>query len=285
MAAVESALLFSSSPTLSSSPKLYIFSKSTVLNLRIRSFYPSLSRNLPLCPGGGHSRRLVSALCSVAEEETSLEEKTDGTQNTNVKKKLFVFNLPWSMSVNDISELFGQCGTVSDVEIIKQKDGKNRGFAFITMSSGEEAQAAVDKFDAYQVSGRIIRVSFSRRFKKPRPAPTPPPPPGSRETRHKLYISNLAWKARSTHLRDFFAAADLNPVSVKVVFDTPEGRAAGYGFVSFATREEAETAISKLNGKELMGRPISLKFSVRTASESEDEDGAKDGTSQEEPTE
>lgn len=98
-----------------------------------------------------------------------------------------------------------------------------------------------------EISGRIIRVEFAKRFRKPAPTPPPPLPPSS-ETRHKLYISNLAWKARSTHLRELFSE-NFNPVSARVVFENPTGRSAGYGFVSFATREEAESALSALDGK------------------------------------
>ena len=94
--------------------------------------------------------------------------------------------------------------------------------------------------------GRVIRVEFAKRFK--RPPPPPPAGPPLRETRHKLYISNLAWKVRSSHLKEFFAA-DFKPVSTRVVFDSPSGKSAGYGFVSFATKEEAESAISALDGK------------------------------------
>lgn len=72
------------------------------------------------------------------------------------------------------------------------------------------------------------------------------PPPG--ETRHKLYVSNLAWKVRSNNLRELFSS-NFSPVSARVVFDNPSGRSAGYGFVSFATKEEAESAISELDGK------------------------------------
>ncbi|ESQ52152.1 hypothetical protein EUTSA_v10016986mg [Eutrema salsugineum] len=288
MALLEAALSILSFSS-SSSSKPYLFSrqsKPAALSLRIPSNFSSVfSLNVPLGSAGFNSRRLVSVLCSVTEEETSPDEKTEETQKSNQKRKLFVFNLPWSMSVNDISELFGQCGMVYNVEIIKQKDGKNRGFAFVTMASGEDAQAAIDKLDTFQVSGRIIRVNFAKRFKKPTPKPPnalPYASPG--ETRHKLYVSNLAWKARSTHLREFFTAADFNLVSARVVFADPQGRASGYGFVSFPTREEAEAAIAKLNGKELMGRPISLKFSLRSAGESEDGNTIGDNnTSEEKP--
>lgn len=188
-----------------------------------------------------------------------------------------MLNLPWSYSVAQVKTLFGECGTVTDVEFIKSLDGKNRGYAFVTMATGEEAQAAVEKFDSYDVMGRIIKVEFSRKFKKPSPPPPPSPATPPRETRHMLYVSNLAWKVRSTHLREFFSATS-NPVSVRVVFDNPTGKSAGYGFVSFATKEEAEAAISALDGKELFNRPIKLKFSVRTiAGSGDDVEGTPDG--------
>ncbi|KAL2545392.1 RNA-binding (RRM/RBD/RNP motif) family protein [Forsythia ovata] len=198
----------------------------------------------------------------------TVEEDAEQTQKVNQKRKLFVLNLPWSFSVVDIKNFFGECGTVADVEIIKQKDGRSRGFAFVTMASGEEAQAVIDKFDSSELSGRIIRVEFAKKFKKPSRSPPAGPPPG--ETRHKLYVSNLEWKVRSNNLREFFSA-DFNPVSARVVFDSPSGRSAGYGFVSFATKEEAESAISSLDGKELLGRPISLKLSEKNADASEND--------------
>ncbi|MED6193156.1 hypothetical protein PIB30_016458 [Stylosanthes scabra] len=213
-----------------------------------------------------------STLCSTLQQPQPQQE-----QPTNAKKKLFIFNLPWSMSVADIKHLFSQCGTVTDVEIIKNKEGRGRRFAFVTMASGEQALAVLNKFNSYQISGREIRIELAKRFKKP-PPPTPPsptPPPG--ETRHVVYVANLAWKVRSPQLRQFFTDNFKTPVSAKVVFDSPAGRSAGYGFVSFLTKEDAEAAVSALDGKELMERPIRLKLSekkVKAAPTEKDEDQA-----------
>ncbi|XP_047324042.1 29 kDa ribonucleoprotein A, chloroplastic [Impatiens glandulifera] len=209
-------------------------------------------------------------LCSAVQEISVQDEEEEQSQNSNQRKKLFVLNLPWSFTVEEIKNIFGECGTVADVEIIKQKDGKSRGFAFITMDSGEEAQAVISKFDSQELSGRIIRVDFAKRLKKP--SKNPPVRTQTGEARYKLYVSNLAWKVRSTHLKELFSS-DFNPISTRVVFDNPSGKSAGYGFVSFATKEEAESAISSLDGKELLGRPIRLKISERNAENSEIENG------------
>ncbi|KAH7578624.1 hypothetical protein JRO89_XS01G0406600 [Xanthoceras sorbifolium] len=281
MAALEAATLSISSLCASSlfnscsSPKSPPPSSSSIKLFHIFNSTSSLSLTFSLSPSTNPIRKPCLQLCSTAQE-TTLEVERDQTQTQNLRKKLYVFNLPWAFSVADIKNLFVQCGTVVDVEIIKHKDGKNRNFAFVTMASGEEAQAAIDKFDAQDVSGRIIRVEFAKKFKKARhssPGPTGPPSPPSSpagETRHKIYVSNLAWKVRSSQLREFFSA-NFNPVSAKVVFESDQRRSAGYGFVSFATKEEAEAAISSLDGKELMGRPLRLKFNQKNVDESESE--------------
>lgn len=210
-----------------------------------------------------------SAAQPIAVEEDQQEqtlEKGGGGGDEN-QRKLYVANLPWSLSARDLEKLFGECGTVGEVEIIK-KDGKSRGFAFVTMSSGEEAQAAVDKFSSYELMGRIIKVEFAKSFKKP----SPPSPSGASvvEERHKIYASNLAWKVRATDLRTFFSDK-FKPVSARVVFDNPTGRSTGYGFVGFSTKEEAEAAIYELDGKELMGRPLRLTISEKKGEESRDD--------------
>ncbi|KAI4328065.1 hypothetical protein L6164_020456 [Bauhinia variegata] len=192
-----------------------------------------------------------------ALQELATEEKPEGIQVTNVKKKLYVFNLPWSLSAVDIKNLFGECGTVKDVQIIKKKDGRRRGFAFVTMASREDAEAAIKKFHSHELSSRTIRVELA---KSGPPSQRPPDFPVD-ETRYKIHAANLARKVRSTHLREFITENFKTPASARVVFDGPNGRSTGYGFVSFVTKEEAEAAISTLNGKELMGRPIILKLS------------------------
>ena len=77
--------------------------------------------------------------------------------------KLYVGNLPFASTAQDLEALFGQVGTVSVVEIIFDKfTGRSRGFAFITMGNGDEAQQAVDKFHGYEMEGRALAVNIAR---------------------------------------------------------------------------------------------------------------------------
>ncbi|XP_024986811.1 28 kDa ribonucleoprotein, chloroplastic-like [Cynara cardunculus var. scolymus] len=219
--------------------------------------------------------RVLSSSAIQEEVAVEEEEQSEKPQEEILQKRLFVLNLPWTYSVDELKNLFSECGTVEDAEIIKRKkDGKSRGYAFVTMASRQEALSVIEKYDSYELMGRIIRVEFAKDNKKTSPAA---PPPGG--DRCKLYVSNLAWKVRANDLRDFFAT-ECNPISTRVVFDVPEGRSAGYGFVTFASKQEAESAISAFDGKELLGRPVIVKFSERGADKSEAE---QEGTSNEQP--
>lgn len=84
--------------------------------------------------------------------------------------KLYVGNLPFASTAQDLEALFGQVGTVSVVEIIFDKfTGRSRGFAFVTMGSGEEAEKAVEKFHGYELEGRALAVNIARpREERPR---------------------------------------------------------------------------------------------------------------------
>jgi RNA recognition motif-containing protein len=77
--------------------------------------------------------------------------------------KLYVGNLPFASTAQDLEALFGEVGTVSVVEIIFDKfTGRSRGFAFVTMGSGDEAQKAVEKFHGHQMDGRALAVNIAR---------------------------------------------------------------------------------------------------------------------------
>ncbi|KAL5215656.1 hypothetical protein ABZP36_007057 [Zizania latifolia] len=223
---------------------------------RISRFAPLLRsprRRYP-CLGLRHRLPAAAVAASSPPEAQAAADEEEEEEQGEKRRKLYVANIPWSFPAPEIEKLFSQCGAVKDVEVIKAKDGRKKGFAFVTMATAEEAAAAVEKLNSLDVMGRTIKVEFSKRFRKP----APPPPPGTIVERHRLYVSNLPWKARAPNMREFFSK--FNPLSAKVVFDSPSGKSAGYGFVSFGTKEEAEAALNELDGKELMERPIRVRW-------------------------
>ncbi len=80
-------------------------------------------------------------------------------QNT----KLFVGNLDWSVTSDDLRALFAGAGTVSDAVVLMDKmTGRSRGFGFVTMGSDDEAKAAIEKFNGSDLKGRKINVNIAR---------------------------------------------------------------------------------------------------------------------------
>ncbi|PYJ69888.1 MAG: RNA-binding protein [Verrucomicrobia bacterium] len=77
--------------------------------------------------------------------------------------KLYVGNLPFNTTENELQELFAQAGTVQEVTLMQDRfTGKSRGFAFITMGSDEDAQNAISKLNGQSIEGRPLTVNEAR---------------------------------------------------------------------------------------------------------------------------
>jgi RNA recognition motif-containing protein len=77
--------------------------------------------------------------------------------------KLFVGNLPFSATENDLQDYFAAAGTVIAVNIMQDRaTGRSRGFAFIEMGSQAEADAAISQFHGKEFQGRALTVNEAR---------------------------------------------------------------------------------------------------------------------------
>ncbi|HEX5602715.1 MAG TPA: RNA-binding protein [Pyrinomonadaceae bacterium] len=80
-----------------------------------------------------------------------------------MSKKLYVGNLAFQTSTQDLEQLFAQAGTVESAQIIEDRDtGRSKGFAFVEMSTEDEAAAAIEQFNGKEVSGRALKVNEAR---------------------------------------------------------------------------------------------------------------------------
>ncbi|MDR2744350.1 MAG: RNA-binding protein, partial [Desulfovibrio sp.] len=76
-----------------------------------------------------------------------------------MSKSIFVGNLPWSATEEQVQKLFAKHGTVISVKLVSDREtGRARGFGFVEMANAE-ADAAIESLDSFSLDGRALRVN------------------------------------------------------------------------------------------------------------------------------
>ncbi|URD78238.1 hypothetical protein MUK42_02548 [Musa troglodytarum] len=137
----------------------------------------------------------------------------------------------------------------------------SRGCGYVTMSSIQEAKAAMAALDGSDLGGRELRVKFSAdlssRRKNMEALNTTPKKNMVFESPHKVYVGNLAWSVRPEDLREYFSQFG-NIVSARVLYDRKGGRNRVYGFLSFTSSDELRAAL-ETSGTEFNGRTLVVR--------------------------
>ncbi|XP_058738981.1 33 kDa ribonucleoprotein, chloroplastic-like isoform X2 [Vicia villosa] len=207
------------------------------------------------------------------EQETSDEQQKEEEQKVSASDdagRLYVGNLPFSITSSQLSEIFAEAGTVVSVEMVYQRlTARSRGFAFVTMKSVEEAEAAIQMFDGSQIGGRSAKVNFPE---VPRGGETLVMEKKNRNSNrgfvdspHKIYAGNLGWALNSQDLRDAFAEQP-GLLGARINYEKGTGRSRGFGFVTFETAEDLQAAMNAMNGVEVQGRPLRLNLATERKS-------------------
>src|SRR5580765_6116316 len=80
-----------------------------------------------------------------------------------MSNKLYVGNLSFNTTQNDLQDAFAAFGTVTETNLMMDREtGRPRGFGFITMSSAEEAQKAIDALNGKSIDGRALTVNVAK---------------------------------------------------------------------------------------------------------------------------
>jgi RNA recognition motif-containing protein len=84
-------------------------------------------------------------------------------ENEEMETKIYVGNLSYDTTEDDLRTLFAQAGTVASVALIKDRDtGQSKGFAFVEMSNQSEAEKAIQTFNGYTLANRPLKVNLAR---------------------------------------------------------------------------------------------------------------------------
>lgn len=199
-----------------------------------------------------HFPSIVASVATQSEEQTEEAIGQEGDfSDPPEDAKVFVGNLPFDVDSEKLAQLFEQAGVVEIAEVIYNREtDQSRGFGFVSMSSVEEADKAVDMFSRYDLNGRFLTVNKAA----PRGS-QPERTPRTFEPASRIYVGNLPWDVDDSRLEQVFSEHG-KVVSARVVYDRDSGRSRGFGFVTMSTEAELNDAIANLDGQSLSGRSI-----------------------------
>ncbi|KAF0911787.1 hypothetical protein E2562_012288 [Oryza meyeriana var. granulata] len=237
------------------SPQLLPLSSSSSSRPTSSLSFPSKQQPLlrALTVAGRRISPFVPVAVAMSEEVETEDAEEEGSEAEEFSEDLRVFvgNLPFSVDSAQLAGLFEQAGSVEMVEVIYDKlTGRSRGFGFVTMSTVEEVEAAVEQFNGYILDGRSLRVNSG-----PPPPRDQSSPRAPRGEANRVYVGNLSWGVDNAALANLFSGEG-EVLEARVIYDRESGRSRGFGFVTYGSAEEVENAVSNLDGTDLDGRQI-----------------------------
>lgn len=179
---------------------------------------------------------------------------------------VFIKNFGDDFTSEQLDEAFKVFGTIESAVVMVDDKGKGRGFGFVSFMSPEAASMAVEKMNGKMLNGHAIYVSRAQK-KKERQMELHRRYEAEKMERYNkyqgvnLYVKNLDDTITDDKLRSEFAKFG-NITSAKVMVDEL-GHSRGFGFVCFSSPEEATKAVTELNGRILVAKPLYVALAQR----------------------
>ncbi|KAJ8748818.1 hypothetical protein K2173_011376 [Erythroxylum novogranatense] len=195
-----------------------------------------------------HFPKTRNRLFAVAEDTTTASEAA---------RRLYIGNIPRTVDNDQLAKIVEEHGAVEKAEVMYDKySGRSRRFAFVTMKSIEDANAAIEKLNGTEIGGREIKVNITE---KPL-APVDLTLLQTEDTQfidspNKVYVGNLSKTVTTETLKGFFSEKG-KVLSAKVSRVPGTSKSSGFGFVTFSSEDDVEAAISSFNNSLLEGQRI-----------------------------
>jgi polyadenylate-binding protein len=194
------------------------------------------------------------------EREKELGEKAKRFTNVYVK------NFGEEMSEEKMHELFGKFGKITSFKIMAEESGKHKGFGFVSYEDAEAAEKAVKELDGMDLGGKNMFVGraqkkaerqqeLKKKFEMMKL---------ERLNRYQgvnLYVKNLDDSIDDEMLRKEFTP--FGTITSAKVMSCEEGRSKGFGFVCFSSPEEATKAVTEMNGRYIVSKPLYVALAQR----------------------
>ncbi|KAJ1436429.1 hypothetical protein B484DRAFT_393247 [Ochromonadaceae sp. CCMP2298] len=176
--------------------------------------------------------------------------------------KAYVKGLPWVVAEEEIHEFFVSAGTVLEVDLPLNEEGRSSGTAYVTFGSREELDAAI-ALDGMIWPGteRWLKILDAERAA---PKSFSTGPSERAEGCDTMFVGNMPWDITEEQLWELFGTVG-EVSSVRFATSKEDGSFRGFGHVSFKNAEDTLKAV-ELNGSEINGRALRLDFAPPRAS-------------------
>merc|ERR1711972_945115 len=208
------------------------------------------------------------------EREKELGEKAKKFTNVYIK------NFGEDLGDEKLKEVFSKFGKITSYKVVKDRDvkgeegedvlesgpdGKNKGFGFVSFEDSESAEKAVDELNGVEMFGKTLYVGRAQKKAERQQELKKKFEQLKLERLNKyqgvnLYVKNLDDTIDDERLRKEFAPYG-TITSAKVMYE--EGRSKGFGFVCFSSPEEATKAVTEMNGRIIVAKPLYVALAQR----------------------
>lgn len=214
--------------------------------------------------------------------------------------QLFVGNLSWDTSWQDLKDHMRQAGGILSVDVMQFPDGRSKGCGIVKFDDQFSAARAIQNLTDTDLKGRRIWLREDREAGRSRPGPGRGGMQGGRGGGQSapafkatsgvsqsirrsaapdcaLYIGNLPWSYKWQELKDL--CKEFGDVARADVDSGPDGRSKGFGIVVFTNANDAQACIDGLNETECEGRSLSVRFDSKAGGGGQPQGGAPQYTS------
>ncbi|KAL8141109.1 hypothetical protein V2J09_007130 [Rumex salicifolius] len=196
-----------------------------------------------------------------------LRKQERDTASTRTKfNNVYVKNLADATTEDDLQIIFGEFGPTTSVVVMRDGDGKSKGFGFVNYESADDAARAVDALNGKTVDEKELYVGRAQKKSEREQELKEKFEKTMKEAADKfqganLYVKNLDDTVDDEKLKEMFVEYG-KITSCKVMRD-PTGVSKGSGFVAFSTPEEASRALAEMNGKMIASKPLYVALAQR----------------------
>jgi hypothetical protein len=200
----------------------------------------------PKAPAKKPAAKVAAAPAKVAAAPAKVKPQKTETKSETGKAGVHVRGLKFDgMNRESVKELFAHCGPISQLRT--KKNARGGGYVLVFFEQASSAKKCVDSMNGKVVKGNRIQVSIAANAK---------PVPDRAEYCQTVFVAPISRAVTKDQLREEFKTAG-QTIKVRVY-------RAGYGFVYFKSVADCTNAMRNLDGKEIAGKKVTLRRSVRT---------------------